>query len=120
MKKMLILLAIVLGLLAGGCSLGPPMTVQQEQNIYKVVADRGLKKGMTMDEVRELMGEPQQIINPLLRPNTSFWTYSSHSMVVELTPVGSFSRKIQLTFEYGKLVEAVRYTFPGYRNLLEE
>jgi hypothetical protein len=33
--RRLLLLAVVLGLLVSGCSLGPPMTVQQEQNIYK-------------------------------------------------------------------------------------
>jgi outer membrane protein assembly factor BamE (lipoprotein component of BamABCDE complex) len=112
---------MVLGFLVG-CSFGKPMTRDQFNETQKVIADQSLKKGMTEDEVRALIGDPQETLTPLLRPNTDSWTYTSHSVGLRYLPIGGgFMGKWVLTFERKKLVRAVAFQSGGFKvkNLLE-
>ena len=117
MKKLMILL-LVAGVVTG-CSFGPPMRREQYDSICKVAADHSLlKRGMTQDEVRALMGEPQERLRPLLRPNTEIWTYSSHSPLLLHSPlVGGFMGRWGLVFEYKKLVSATAMSGGGFKTI---
>jgi len=77
-KTAMILLTMVL--LVGCTTVGPRMTREQFDAIAKAESEGLIQIGMTRDEVRNLLGEPQWLQKGTLNhPKWEFWRYTSHS-----------------------------------------
>ena len=117
MKK--IMLVLVATVMLSGCSYssnylaGRPMSQEQEGLIRTSIDNGSIQKGMTYEEVYNLLGPPQ-------RKMTNVWTYYAGS-VGYLSGQGQ-GEKWQFNFTDGKL-KSIHYFAPemfGWRNVLKE
>jgi len=88
------------------------MCQDQYDRIFMAIERGQFKKGMTEEEIIDLVGEPQKKV-------MSSWIYTSHGMVannlIDLGTAGS-QRELRLFFRRGKLIEAMK----GWKNVLSK